>query len=344
MIWKVIGTIGAGSFFVNGLSILSDPTCISADFGGGRVVQVTCRDDLYGTFSGAEAGFISLLIGSLLLVVVFFTQIKRLLKNPTYAPYEHQDSKLKPEALVSIKFCENCKDSVDMGLQECSNCKGTYFSFKKVAPKSLPDLNATSEATPSHSQSKKCPMCAEDIRIEALKCRFCQHSFVESGIKKFESSISDAFRTAFSQRFAPITVTLIILGLIGIGFGLNERSKSIERNQLIASGEICVESADGSKNYGCSNYPNYDFEFCSKAPFSDLNFTDEYEVIGEYHKAGELSTLCNGSSSYLYKYEGTTNKLKGEYEIAVWDYTKSEYVEGDMESGGYFKMKIGLKN
>jgi hypothetical protein len=344
MIWKVIGTIGAGSFFVNGLSILSDPTCISADFGGGRVVQVTCRDDSYGTFSGAEAGFVSLLIGSLLLVVVFFSQIKRLLKNPTYSPYEHQDSKLKPEALVSIKFCENCKNTVDMDLQECSKCKGTYFSFKKVLSKSLPDLSATSEAEPTQSQSKKCPMCAEDIRIEALKCRFCQHSFVESGLKKFESSISDTFRTAFSQRFAPITVTLIILGLIGIGIGMNERSKSIEKNQLITSGEICVESADGSTKYGCADYPRYDFEFCSRAPFSDMYFTDEFEIIGDSYKAGQVSTLCSGANSYLYTYEGTTNKLKGEYEISVWDYTKPDYLEGDMESGGYFKMKIGLKN
>jgi len=79
VIWRIVGLIGASSFLINGFSLLSDPSCVSADFGGGRVIQVTCRSDSFGTFSGAEAGFISLLIGLGLITLIFFNKI--LLKN-----------------------------------------------------------------------------------------------------------------------------------------------------------------------------------------------------------------------------------------------------------------------
>ena len=56
MIWLILALVGAGSFFVTGFSLLTDPLCISADFGGGRVVQVTCRSDEFGTVTGTQAG------------------------------------------------------------------------------------------------------------------------------------------------------------------------------------------------------------------------------------------------------------------------------------------------
>jgi len=33
MIWKILGLVGAGSFIINGLTVIADPNCISVDFG-----------------------------------------------------------------------------------------------------------------------------------------------------------------------------------------------------------------------------------------------------------------------------------------------------------------------
>ena len=76
MIWLILALVGAGSFFVTGFNLLTDPFCISADFGGGRVVQVTCRSDEFGTVTGTQAGLISILIGLGILTLVFWRPIK----------------------------------------------------------------------------------------------------------------------------------------------------------------------------------------------------------------------------------------------------------------------------
>lgn len=348
MIWRIVGLIGAGSFFVNGFSLLSDPSCVSADFGGGRVVQVTCRSDSFGTFSGTEAGLISLLIGLGLSTLIFFNKLRRLVSRPSLYQSTQPDWKnvsiSNPEGLVDIKICDYCEKPVSIDLQKCPQCEGTYFNYKRVSPATINTPEKVIEFENSDIQMKKCPMCAEEIKLEAMKCRFCQHSFVATGVQKFNNSTSLFFSKAFSSQFVPVTVFLILVGLIGLGYGLNARSKSIERNLLLTSGEVCVTNLDGNINFGCADYPDYKFSYCSDAPWGELNFTNDYEMIGEYHKKGALNNLCNSSNPYNYRYEGYTDKLRGEYEISVWDFTKPERDSEDLSSGGTFIMKVRLKD
>ena len=63
MIWLVVAIIGAGTFIYSGISVLSDSFCQSVDFGGGRVIQITCREDSLGAFSQTSAGWLSILGG-----------------------------------------------------------------------------------------------------------------------------------------------------------------------------------------------------------------------------------------------------------------------------------------
>ena len=78
MIWSVLGTLGALSFLQTGLNVLTNPNCVSADIGGGsRVLRVTCRDDEFGGMSGTSAGFLIILIGAGLLVILYWRYIKR---------------------------------------------------------------------------------------------------------------------------------------------------------------------------------------------------------------------------------------------------------------------------
>ena len=112
MIWRILGIIGAGSFFVNGLSLLSDPTCITADFGGGRVVQVTCRADSSGAFTGIQAGLISLLIGFGLVGLIFFGSIKHFFVRRSFPTEIQSISNNIEETLVDIKLCDYCESNV----------------------------------------------------------------------------------------------------------------------------------------------------------------------------------------------------------------------------------------
>ena len=74
MFWSVLGLIGGGSFIVNGFSILTDPSCDTIGFGGGRVVQVTCYEagaGMSGEFSGTVAGLGMLAVGGVILYIAW---------------------------------------------------------------------------------------------------------------------------------------------------------------------------------------------------------------------------------------------------------------------------------
>jgi ribosomal protein L40E len=224
MIWRVIATGGALSFLGAGFTVLSDPNCISADIGGGRIVGVNCRLDSYGAWSGSAAGTIMCLLGIGLLVLIYwkyifvafrsqnpqsnsvpntrlsddirvsFSQSKtsnnnQLARNSAIKicqkcgakvprNWDHCDRCLnkafrdaKEEEIIlsadttQIKICDNCKSEVHVFYPKCFTCNGTTFTFKQVK-------KPVAEVIP---EFKACPMCAEDIKFAAKKCRFCQH-------------------------------------------------------------------------------------------------------------------------------------------------------------------------
>jgi hypothetical protein len=129
--------------------------------------------------------------------------------------------------------------------------------------------------------------------------------------------------------------------VVGLGFGLNARSQSIERNQLFTSGEVCVESEDGTRNYGCADYPNYTISFCSNAPYSEIDFSESYVPLTEREKSGLTYNSCRPEQRFNYKFEGTVDKLIGDYELSVWDYATRG---GKVEFGARFIMKVKLKD
>ena len=78
MFWKVIATLGAGSFVLGGLDIASTPGCDQVDFGGsGRSSTYTCT---FGTYQGdlsAGAASTLMIVGGLALIVFLWAGVFR---------------------------------------------------------------------------------------------------------------------------------------------------------------------------------------------------------------------------------------------------------------------------
>ena len=91
----------------------------------------------------------------------------------------------EPSRIESVKICDKCKSSIPMLEFTCLKCGGTIFSHTQVnsgftqesSEEALSRMFSTRQSgtTVDTTEFKICPMCAEQIRFAAKKCRYCQH-------------------------------------------------------------------------------------------------------------------------------------------------------------------------
>lgn len=337
MFWRIIAAIGAGTFLVTGFSVLTDPNCVSAGFSGSRAITVTCYQNDFGLMTGQAAGLLLISGGVVLGALALWPLIANYRSRRIYL--NNLDLELQNKIEIQRRIAKNdaLSKSVETTLSTDQNIESQDVSSKISEQQEL----------------KQCSYCAELINSAAIKCRYCGSSLLPTAYQRYKQSLllikPTLLRRDFQITLAVSLLTTVLASLTWVNY-FNDREN--ERKELInlkESGKICVSNDDGySFAFGCKEYPEVSFEFCSPSEF--INPYWDEDVFGEYQDLttwkngimeGRVSDSCD-DDWYLHRIVTRLDgKLSGDYVLSYLVYTSdAENAEIVSDAGGSFLVRI----
>jgi hypothetical protein len=315
MIWLILAIIGAGTFIFSGFSVLSDPFCQSVDFGGGRVIQISCRNDSFGAFSQVSAGWLSILGGLGILLFIFRKPIVNMLKVPNYS-----------------------KDQ-----------RGFGESSQQVNLESQ-DMTLTLDSQPISQDTKKCKYCAELINVEAIKCKHCGSSLTPNSSEKIKTYLNSD-----QGKIVSVISACLLLIFSAVFINQSNKAKEMallnSSGQICVFTDDSPRVSFGCTKYPtgeilfCSTAKVF-------RPFWRDNDEDVQLQGANYNgRIGFTTGSVNGQSCVnpsvpnLFVYKWTTDFRVGAYRMLSIEY---ENLEGDSyvsdgSAGGDFTVEISIK-
>jgi len=315
MIWLILAIIGAGTFIFSGFSVLSDPFCQSVDFGGGRVIQISCRNDSFGAFSQVSAGWLSILGGLGILLFIFRKPIVNILKVPNYS-----------------------KDQ-----------RGFGESSQQVNLESQ-DMTLTLDSQLISQDTKKCKYCAELINVEAIKCKHCGSSLTPNSSEKIKTYLNSD-----QGKIVSVISACLLLIFSAVFINQSNKAKEMallnSSGQICVFTDDSPRVSFGCTKYPtgeilfCSTAKVF-------RPFWRENDEDVQLQGANYNgRIGFTTGSVNGQSCVnpsvpnLFVYKWTTDFRVGAYRMLSIEY---ENLEGDSyvsdgSAGGDFTVEISIK-
>jgi len=103
----------------------------------------------------------------------------------------------KDDSFISVSECPKCgviyKKELDYIAKRREMTEEKHHDAPKPTAESVEDNNSTS--------IKKCPYCAEEIRFDALKCRYCGEWLNQQSVKRAESSVKNEVSDTENEKF-----------------------------------------------------------------------------------------------------------------------------------------------